>query len=392
MTDRILVLLVGGETRGVAEFATAALANGVRLERESVPAEALAAARTIHPDLIAVETAGSRETPLDLLRPFLHADLDGVPVMLIVPASDLALEREVLGAGAAGVLVVPITPDDVRTSFGWAERLRVLRQRARAAAQELELVKNGQHDPLPGVIALLEHLIETALPGARDRGARIADLAGRLAERFAIPAAFRLDLERAARLHEIGRLACADLGPSASGPRPEAWPYAVATHALLDHVAGLEEVGDLVAGIYENWDGTGHPEHRMQGQIPLRSRVLRALIDFVAALEAPGRSPDRALATLSEHTGTRYDPMVVTQLEALLQGGPDVDWQGTRMLVPVGELRVGMVMAEDLYTNAGLKLVARDATLTPATLEAILRRHRAEPILHAAAVKRAAAA
>jgi response regulator RpfG family c-di-GMP phosphodiesterase len=391
MTDRILVLLVGGETRGVADFATAALANGVRLERESVHAEALAAARTIHPDLIAVETAGSRETPLDLLRPFTHADLDGVPVMLIVPAPDSVLEHEAIEAGAAGVIGVPIPSEVVRTSIGWAERLRVLRQRARAAAQELELLKNGQGDHLNGVIALLEHLIETALPGARDRGARIADLAGRLAERFSIPVVFRLDLERAARLHEIGRLACADLGPPGAGPRPEAWPYAVATRALLEHVAGLEEVGDLVAGVYENWDGTGRPDHRLQGQIPLRSRVLRALIDFVAALEAPGRSPDRALAMLSEHAGTLYDPMVVTQLEALLQGGPDADWQGTRMLVPVAELRVGMVMAEDLYTNAGLKLVARDATLTPAALEAILRRHRAEPILHSAAVKRAAA-
>jgi hypothetical protein len=50
-----------------------------------------------------------------------------------------------------------------------------------------------------------------------------------------------------------------------------------------------------------------------------------------------------------------------------------------------------MVLAEDLYTDAGLKLLSRGTELTPATLEIIQRRHRAEPILNGAAVRRPAA-
>jgi hypothetical protein len=65
---------------------------------------------------------------------------------------------------------------------------------------------------------------------------------------------------------------------------------------------------------------------------------------------------------------------------------------GSSVLVPIVDLEPGMVLAEDLYTDSGLKLLARGTQLTPSSLEIIRRRHRAEPILHGAAIRRASAA
>jgi hypothetical protein len=57
----------------------------------------------------------------------------------------------------------------------------------------------------------------------------------------------------------------------------------------------------------------------------------------------------------------------------------------------IDKLRVGMVLAEDLYTDSGVKLLTRGTAITPTALDTIRRRHRMEPILRGAVVQRAAA-
>ena len=149
----------------------------------------------------------------------------------------------------------------------------------------------------------------------------------------------------------------------------------------------------MVGALYENWDGTGHPDHLMRGQVPLRSRILRVLIDLCTGLEAPEHpSLEAVLEDLQAHVGTRYDPMVLVHVRAVLRGAGDESVQGRLLLVPVPELQVGMILAEDLVTDSGLKLLARETRLTQTTLDLIQRRHQMEPILGGATVKRQNAA
>jgi hypothetical protein len=58
------------------------------------------------------------------------------------------------------------------------------------------------------------------------------------------------------------------------------------------------------------------------------------------------------------------------------------------MVLPVSELGAGMVLAEDLCTSSGIKLLARGTTLTRGTLDIIVQRHQADPILAGAWVER----
>jgi len=261
--------------------------------------------------------------------------------------------------------------------------------RAQADALEIERLRETLSHSQENLFALLVGVVDLGLPGAVDRGIRIAELARRLCERFGVPAALLPAVELAARLHELGHLVSPEArsGPRGGAPEGEAWQYTQSTVAILRQTDELQGVAELVANIYENWDGTGLPDHWRQGQIPLRCRILRVLIDFFAALERPGcPGPEHVLAELEEHVGTRYDPMVVVHLKALLSGASESGWRGSSVLLPITELHQGMVLAEDLYTDSGLKLLARDTTLTPARLEIILRRHRVEPILQGAAV------
>jgi hypothetical protein len=58
----------------------------------------------------------------------------------------------------------------------------------------------------------------------------------------------------------------------------------------------------------------------------------------------------------------------------------------------VPELTVGMVLAEDLYTDSGIKLLARGTTLSTAALDVILRRHGQDPMYRGVAIQRRPAA
>ena len=47
-----------------------------------------------------------------------------------------------------------------------------------------------------------------------------------------------------------------------------------------------------------------------------------------------------------------------------------------------------MVLADDLFTSSGVKLLAKGARLTAGVLDTILRRHRSDPIVHGAWIER----
>jgi hypothetical protein len=116
---------------------------------------------------------------------------------------------------------------------------------------------------------------------------------------------------------------------------------------------------------------------------------LRILIDFLDEMVGgEPRVPQELVAEMAEHTGTRYDPVVVVHFRAVVGDTPDRDWSSTRVLVPVTELKAGMVLAEDLFTSSGIKLLRSGASISTAMLDAIQRRHHVDPILEGAWVQR----
>ena len=246
---------------------------------------------------------------------------------------------------------------------------------------------------LDQVVAMLESLLDLSRPGAVERGRRLAGSAVQLAERFEIPEQFVPELALAARLHEIGMLADRPVRPGLAPVVPDTWRYTVVSRTVLDHVDDLHGAALLIEAVRENWDGSGFPGRLQQGQIPFRSRILHVLIDFYAELDRSGvqgrpMSAADAVARLAAHAGTWYDPVVISQLEASISGGDDLEEEPARIALPVNELVAGMVLAEDLCTSSGMKLLARGHTITPGCLDVILQRHQADPVIAGAWVQR----
>lgn len=262
--------------------------------------------------------------------------------------------------------------------------LRVERDRLRAAEEEIAKLRALLGARRDRQVTALVKLLDRIIPGAEARGDRMARLATAVAVRFEIQPSYHPDLEVAARLHELGRvIVIRQRGTGKYEPeQTNDWTYASFTKGILEQIDGLSGAASLVGGIYENWDGTGFPHHLSKGQIPLRCRILRVLIDLQNAFDAcSDLTMEETLDAFAEHCGTLYDPVVYGHArQVLLNEQESPASSRNRQTLPVSELKPGMVLAEDLYADSGIKLLARDCTITPGVLEAILRRHRFDPI------------
>lgn len=370
----------------------------VHLEVASSGASGMIAAKRHRPDLILVDSRASGPNCQEMgARLKADLELSGVLIVLLAQRDDPCLTQEGIGPGLDDILVEPGTPVERAIKVRSLLRLKRALDSLRTDQEELERLHHTLRQSFDQLLALLAHLVDQSVPGAAARGETVARLAALVAERFEIPEEFHRDLAIAGRLHEIGTVVFAetdhrDGAAESAGDEPAVavvpWQRMVAAQALLQRVDGLRPVAELVGCVYENWDGTGHPDHLQVGQIPLRSRILRTVIDFVETTDQDGYSEDDALELLQSHRGTWYDPLVLSYLESVLRSVREGDWRARRRKVGVGGLRAGMVLADDLTTSSGVKLMSAGSQVSLPALETIHRRHESDPIPHGVWIRR----
>ena len=354
--------------------------------------EGLTLSRELKPDLIVSDYQMPEMNGFEFCRQVkADQELAGCLFVVLSGFSDTALKVRGLNLGVDDYLTKPIEIPELIARVRSSLRLKRLQDQLRGDRDEVQQLHQELGRSFDQLLHLLIHLVDQALPGAADRGNRLAELTMKLAERFDIPEELRADLGVAARLHEIGRVVDAAHHPTGSPEQPT-WHHAVVAAALLEQVERLKGPAELIRWSSENWDGTGPPNHLVSGQIPLRSRLLRLAGDFLQHVggSAGGRgpTPEQSIEALKTHAGTWYDPLALVHLESVVLDRPREEWESTRFAVAVEELRPGMVLAADVSTSGGVKLLAKGAIISQSVLQVILRRHAADPIINAVWVKK----
>jgi len=91
---------------------------------------------------------------------------------------------------------------------------------------------------------------------------------------------------------------------------------------MLDRVGGfMREVGAIVRGSHERWDGDGYPDGLRETAIPLEARIVAACDAYNAMTTTrPYREamdPAAAAVELQRCSGSQFDPTVVEALLAV---------------------------------------------------------------------------
>jgi HD-GYP domain-containing protein (c-di-GMP phosphodiesterase class II) len=156
----------------------------------------------------------------------------------------------------------------------------------------------------------------------------VVDLSLEVADRMGLGSEQRRKVEFGALLHDVGKVAIPNEIINKPGPLNDAEWAIMRTHTaegqrMLDRVGGtMSEVGAIVRGSHERWDGGGYPDGLKGDEIPLEARIICACDAYNAMTTTrsyrAAMAPPAAAAELVRCAGTQFDLAVVEALLAVL--------------------------------------------------------------------------
>jgi response regulator RpfG family c-di-GMP phosphodiesterase len=337
------------------------------------------------PALMIIDVFLKDENGLDLTRWVRkHSLLADTMVIMLTGASQL--EQKLVGfeAGADEYITKPFHPPELLSRVRAMLRIKRMQEELKKDRAELGRLNNALSTNLAAATALLVNIISLRVPNASDRSDRACPFARWLGERVGMNREELEILDLGVKVREIGKITFTDelLGKSRETltreDRATLQQYPLFGQMIVGNVPQLRPVGRLIRHQLENFDGTGIPDRLMGEEIPMASRILRIL----AFMEEDREGGEAAVReALARGRGTIIDPRLVPLADEYIAGVEKPGWLEGKKQVPVHRLEQGMVIAADLFTASGIKLLPAGSTLTPSILERILSRHAVDPIV-----------
>ena len=267
-------------------------------------------------------------------KPLLHRD---VPIVLVTVVGDEPIRQAALDAGVIDFLVKPVRPRELRARCRNLLQLRQqsesIKQRALSLEQRLLSSMHEVEERERETLNRLARAIEYRDAGTSANLARLAAVAGLVAEELGMFEDEVRMIELAAPLHDIGKIAIPDALLLKPGPLDPQETELMRTHPQIGHdllTGSQNRFIQLSATIalrhQERYDGSGYPDGLVGEQIPIEARIV-AVADVFDALisKRPYKrawSIDEALRYISDESGKLFDPACVA---ALLRGRERVE-------------------------------------------------------------------
>jgi HD-GYP domain-containing protein (c-di-GMP phosphodiesterase class II) len=245
---------------------------------------------------------------LGLMAPVYALDSALAPIGLLTAFAAIAL------GPATVLLVVPL-----------AAVLSVLSGERRARVdQAIELGSAYQ-----GTAMLLGDVVEAddAYTGSHSRG--VVELSLAVSDHMGLDSRQRRNVEFAALLHDVGKIAVPKEIINKPGPLDDAeWKimhrHTIEGEEMLKRVGGvLSEVGRIVRSSHEHVDGSGYPDGLVGDEIPIEARIVTCCDAFSAMTTTRSYRKampiEAAFEELHACAGTQFDSLVVEALAAVAE-------------------------------------------------------------------------
>ena len=307
MSDRILVVDDDSQVRRMLERFLQREGYDPRLAASGE--EALDEIAREQPDLVLLDVRLDGPTSLDGFAVCRRIKNDPMTALIPVTIVTGCLESEArtrgIEAGADDFLTKPLEYPMLRARLRTQLRLKRL-------TDALESTET--------VIYSMARWVEVKDPYTEGHLRRIAGYSEQTARALGLPPAEVRIVRCAGILHDIGKIGVHDSilgkpGPLDANEERELRRHAEYGAAIVQPMRFAADVGPIILGHHEHWDGNGYPNRLAGENIPLGARII-AVVDAWDAMtsDRPYRSSlgeTEALRRLRAGAGTQWDPRVV---------------------------------------------------------------------------------
>ena len=229
---------------------------------------------------------------------------------LLIDASVAALSEQSEGFAIGTSLGAVFIPIDATEA---SEALREADARLYAHKHQKSARRDRPHE------VLLQALFERD-PELKGHTNSVAALAVEIGRRLGVPDQELEELDLAAQLHDIGKIAVPDEVLHKPGPLSDSdWnlirQHTIVGQRILSASPALRRVGEIVRATHERWDGTGYPDKLAGENIPLAARLIAVCDAFDAMTSTRAYRPPltvaEAIAELERCSGMQFEPELV---------------------------------------------------------------------------------
>jgi ribonuclease P protein subunit RPR2 len=299
-------------------------------------------------DLAVMHAGESTAKVLDLL---VHLQAEAVQTGVVVVAENprVADAVQTMHGGGSSYVGMGEIETALRTAvLHGLQRTSVQRSMAaqRSRDQATLALAMSKATTMAEEIASLRHSVVDALLAAmesreaeaRTHSARVGAYASYLARVVNYPASLLADLENAAILHDIGKIALPVEMLMQRGVLPasqlEAFkPHAALGEKILNGILFLRPAARIVRHHHERWDGSGYPDKLAGENIPLGARIL-SIADALDAITNEqqyrrAQTFEDAAQEIGRWSGRQFDPMLIKEFQRI----PRENWEELRQEV-----------------------------------------------------------
>ena len=179
------------------------------------------------------------------------------------------------------------------------------------------------------IIEILIQAMENEPLGPKGHFVKVAQLATQMGNKLGVTGKDYENLYYASLLHDLGKMKVKrkiDINFKAEENlhlfQDEVSIHPVAGANMLKQINLFKDLIPIVRHHHENYNGTGYPDELRGEEIPLGSRIIAVVEDYIKILynrviKSPAEN-DEALKRLFSLAGTKYDPKVINVLKEII--------------------------------------------------------------------------
>ena len=317
-----------------------------------------------------------------------NPDYNDIVFILLTGNTEVSERIKALDKGADEFITKPVVSVALEARIRSALRIVRLQQQMKEENQLLiELAEELEKD-IHDMALLAVKFMQARIPTSQEMLSRVAEASVWIARQLGKFSDEEIrDIEIAALLSQAGRMSLPDhllrqpIMIDGNPTDPIMMQVPNAAREIVSGVRRFADIGKILYSLYENFDGSGFPQRLQSWQIPFASRIIRAALDYEENKARTGKKDSDIINIMKNQANRLYDPRIVILLEQYIYTYEKELQNPNEVPVLLSDLKEGMILAREIVTEKGLKLLPAGAVLKKPIIDRIIAHNTTDPIL-----------